>query len=185
MSDRITFDQFFTGISSLKKILTKGAPDLDELSARLMFKVFEHLSPTEWGYIITASVNTFKFWPAPAEMLELLIGTHVDIAEITAAALCNCVETYKSQGALYESRILPKIGPVGDALVKSKGGWVNFVALTDETPMGVFKKQLVDEVKANIARERREALMPPEMKVKLPAKAQDEIDRLCNLLSLN
>lgn len=183
-NERLTFDQFFMGISSLKKILTKGAPDIDELTARLMFKVFEHLTLSQWSYVISASATTFKFWPAPAEMLELLTGTKADVAETTAAALCDCVTRYGSQATYYETRILPRIGLEGDALVRRKGGWLAFCALTDDTPLGVFKKQLVDELEATIARDKREALMPPEMRQQLASKVQDDIARLADRFSL-
>lgn len=168
---KLEFNYFAKMMGMMKKVLTKGAPELDAFTMKLLFNIFEKYTAEQFSFMVEAACSTCKFWPSPAEMQELLTGKKEDIAEVTATALIEGINSIKSQDALYEARVRPKIGEVGHAIVMSKGGWRAFVELTDETPLGVFKKQLVDEIEAKATTSQRQALMPPEVKNQLEGLA--------------
>lgn len=137
------------------KQLSQGALSLmlDDLSKLPLELVAE-------GYRLYRANPKNVFFPLPAQIVDLI--TPASTSSDEAAALADLVirkiksrgyvwthgPTYQTENGEYTTTFAKALeivlGEAGAMLVERKGGWVALCNEANESPMGVFKKQLLD-----------------------------------------
>lgn len=127
---------FATRLNGLNQIL--GGKDLTKDILSIYFKTLEQYDIDTIINAITKAAVTFKFFPKPVELIEIIEGKTEDRAEIE----CNKVfEALKKIGP-YQSVCFDD--PVSQAVIKQHfGGWVKMCADIMEDTVHFSKKDFV------------------------------------------